>query len=87
MKLTRIPLQVVWGDHVDRVDNYRSALRQSRLFVDLVNEYGGQAEILMLRDAGLTGNTHIPFADMNNVEVADLLSAFLSEHSLDDYAQ
>ncbi len=87
MKLTRIPLQVVWGDHVDSVDNYRAALRQSKLFVDLVNEYGGQAEILMLRDAGLTGNTHIPFADMNNVEVADLLSAFLSEHGLDDYAQ
>jgi hypothetical protein len=41
----------------------------------------------MLRDAGLTGNTHIPFADMNNVAVADLLSAFLSEHRLDDYAQ
>jgi hypothetical protein len=86
MKLTSIPLQMVWGDNVDRVDNYRSALVQSRQFVDLINRYGGQAELLMLPDAGLTGNTHIPFADMNNVEVADLLSAFLSKHGLDAYA-
>ena len=28
-------------------------------------------------------NTHIPFADMNNVAVADLLSKFLSENGLD----
>jgi len=86
MKLTSIPLQMVWGDNVDRVDNYRSALAQSRQFVDLINQYGGQAQVLMLRDAGLTGNTHIPFADLNNVEVADLLSAFLREHGLDSYA-
>jgi hypothetical protein len=39
--------------------------------------------VLLLPDAGLTGNTHIPFADMNNVAVADLLSKFLAEHGLD----
>jgi hypothetical protein len=40
----------------------------------------------MLADEGLTGNTHIPFADMNNVAVADLLSAFLHDHGLDALA-
>ena len=34
-------------------------------------------------DAGLKGNTHLPFADMNNVAVADLLSKFLTENGLD----
>ena len=34
-------------------------------------------------DAGLNGNTHIPFADMNNVAVADLLSMFLAKNGLD----
>jgi len=84
-KLTRIPLQMVWGDHVDASESFSAALVQSRLFVDLVNKYGGQAEVLMLRDAGLTGNTHIPFADLNNVEVADLLSEFLAANGLDAY--
>jgi len=86
-KLTRIPLQVVWGDNVDKSDNYTAALVQSRRFVELINKYGGSAELLMLRDAGLTGNTHIPFADMNNVEVANLLSEFLSAHGLDAYSR
>jgi hypothetical protein len=82
LKLTRIPLQTVWGDNVDKSPRYREALEQSRRFVEVVNGHGGKAEILMLRDAGLTGNTHIPFADMNNVAVADLLSDFLEAHGL-----
>jgi len=81
-KLTRIPLQAVWGDNVDKSQNYSERLEQAKLFVEVVNKYGGNAEILMLRDAGLTGNTHIPFADMNNVAVADLLSKFLETEGL-----
>jgi len=40
-------------------------------------------EILELADAGLKGNTHIPFADLNNGEVARLLMDFLKRHGLD----
>jgi hypothetical protein len=48
-------------------------------------KHGGKAQLLMLPDAGLEGNTHIPFADMNNVAVADLLSKFLAENGLDKH--
>jgi hypothetical protein len=82
-KLTRIPIQVVWGDNVDKSVSYSNSLTHSRLFVETVNKYGGNAQLLMLSDAGLKGNTHIPFADMNNVAVADLLSKFLAENGLD----
>jgi hypothetical protein len=82
-KLTKIPLQVVWGDNVDKSASYSNSLKLSKLFVDTINKYGGKAQLLMLPDAGLKGNTHIPFADMNNVAVADLLSKFLAEHGLD----
>ena len=82
-QLTRIPLQVVWGDNVDKSDNYRARFQESRRFVEIVNEHGGKAEVLVLSDTGLTGNTHIPFADLNNVAVADLLSKFLADHGLD----
>jgi len=81
-KLTRIPLQAVWGDNVDKSENYSARLEQAKRFVEVVNKYGGRAEVLMLRDAGLIGNTHIPFADMNNVAVADLLSKFLDAEGL-----
>jgi len=45
---------------------------------EVVNAHGGKAEILHLPEHGLRGNTHIPFADMNNTAVADLLSEFLA---------
>jgi hypothetical protein len=82
-KLTKIPMQMVWGDNVDKSASSTNSLKLSRLFAEKINKYGGKAQVLLLPDAGLRGNTHIPFADMNNVAVADLLSKFLAEHGLD----
>ena len=82
-KLTKFPIQVVWGDNVDKSATYPRSLAQSKQFAQLINKYGGNAQVLMLPDAGLKGNTHIPFADMNNVAVADLLSMFLAKNGLD----
>jgi len=87
MKLTRIPLQMVWGDNTQKSDRYRPTVEESRRFVQLVNEHGGNAQLLLLPEAGLQGNTHIPFADLNNVAVADLLSEFLREQHLDGHAR
>ena len=84
-KLTKIPLQMVWGDNVDKSASYTNSLKLSKLFAEKVNKYGGKAQVLMLPDAGLKGNTHIPFADMNNVAVADLLSKFLADNGLDKH--
>lgn len=83
LKLTRLPIQMVWGDNVEASDNYRTRAAESRRWVEIVNQHGGKASVLSLPDAGLEGNTHIPFADLNNVAVADLLSKFLTEHGLD----
>lgn len=80
-RLTRVPMQVVWGDNIN--GNYVGSLRLARLFCEKVNKYGGSCEILMLPDVGLKGNTHLPFADLNNVAVADQLSRFLARHGLD----
>ena len=82
-KLTKIPIQVVWGDNVDKAGNYASRFEHSKLFIETLKKYGGKAELLHLPEAGLKGNTHIPFADMNNVAVADLLSKFLAANGLD----
>lgn len=82
-KLTRVPIQIVWGDNVDKSETWSGLFKLSEQFVKIVNARGGRAELLRLPDAGLHGNTHIPFADLNNVAVADLLSDFLHKHSLD----
>jgi len=31
---------------------------------------------------GIKGNTHFPFSDLNNVQIADLVSQFLKEKDL-----
>ncbi len=85
-KLTRFPMQFVWGDNVDKSPVWTRYLSWCRQFVDLINANGGQAEILLLPSVGLQGNTHIPFADLNNVAVADQLSAFLRRHKLEQSA-
>ncbi len=36
-------------------------------------KYGGEPEI------GIKGNTHFPFSDLNNVQIADLLSKWLKD--------
>jgi len=76
-------IQFVWGDH--RAQNYSSII-ESRICAALINSYGGNAEVLLLgHDAGLKGSTHIPFADLDNEKVGDLLDGFLFDNKLDGY--
>ncbi|KAJ4348824.1 uncharacterized protein N0V89_010202 [Didymosphaeria variabile] len=82
-KLARLlAVQFVWGDH--RAENMSSVV-ESRLVAKLINQYGGNAKVLKLGNAGLKGSTHIPFADLDNEEVAGLLEEFLGENGLDGY--
>ena len=94
-KLTRFPIQIVWGDYVPSrldpinvgprltLDNRRLNLVRSQMFVDVINRHGGKASLQDLPKIGITGNTHFPMLDLNNVQVADLLSQFLKEQQLD----
>ena len=76
-RLTQIPIQLVWGDNLAASQSWSDFYATARQFADAVNARGGQVEILRLDEAGLTGNTHIPFADLNNEAVAGLLFEWL----------
>jgi hypothetical protein len=82
-RLTRIPIQLVFGDNVEKSTIWSEHLEACRQFVEVLNARGGKAEILSLPSVGVRGNTHIPFADLNNVAVADQLSIFLRRNGLD----
>ena len=58
-------------------------LAMARLWVDAVNRPGGDAGLVHLPELGIRGNTHFPMSDLNNVQIADLVSAFLAEKKLD----
>lgn len=90
MKLTRIPIVIYYGDNVPAEpsddlgkDQWRIRLEMARKWADAVNRHGGDATVVHLPEVGVHGNTHFPFSDLNNVAVADLLSAWLKEKRLD----
>ena len=89
-KFTRMPIIIFYGDHIatEPTDNYgadqwRAELAMGRKFAELVNKYGGDATVIHLPELGIKGNTHFMFADLNNIEIADLLSKWLAEKGLD----
>ena len=47
-----------------------------------MNRRGGDVTVVHLPEIGIRGNTHFPFSDLNNLEIADLLSKFLEEKGL-----
>jgi len=91
MALTKIPIVLYFGDNIPEepsqvpgLDNWRVRIAMARLFRDAINRHGGDATLVHLPELGIRGNTHFMFSDTNNVEIANLLSNFLTEKHLDE---
>jgi hypothetical protein len=90
MAFTRIPIVIYYGDNIPTApspyageDAWRVRLDMARLWRDAVNRRGGDVTVLHLPEIGVRGNTHFPFSDLNNVQIADIMSGFLHEKGLD----
>jgi hypothetical protein len=90
MALTRIPIIIFYGDNIPAQptnmptqDSWRARLQMARLWRDTINKHGGDVTVVHLPQIGIRGNTHFPFSDLNNVEIADQVSKFLEEKDLD----
>tara|TARA_R110002167_G_scaffold366386_1_gene595653 strand:+ start:4183 stop:4473 length:291 start_codon:yes stop_codon:yes gene_type:complete len=89
-KLTRIPIVIYYGDNIPTKpdenpgqDNWRVRLNMAQLWVDTINRHGGQAQLVHLPELGIRGNTHFPFSDLNNEQIAVLLQQWLHDNRLD----
>jgi hypothetical protein len=92
MLLTRIPIVIYYGDFIPATpaanpgqDSWRIRLEMARKWRDAVNKRGGDVTVVHLPEVGIKGNTHFPFSDLNNLQVADLMSAWLTRKGLDKY--
>jgi len=90
VKLTKIPVIIYYGDFIPQKpmdnpgqDGWRARLEMARLWRDAVNKHGGDVTVVHLPEIGIKGNTHFPFSDLNNVEIADLMSEWLKAKGLD----
>lgn len=93
-KLTKIPIMIVFGDNIAaspneifNVDVWRLAKAYAQEFVKQINARGGDAVFIDLPELGITGNTHAPFADKNNLQIAAMLEDFLHSKGLDNKNQ
>lgn len=90
LKLTRIPIIIYYGDFIPEkpdsnpgIDGWRVRLEMARKWREVVNSNGGDVTVVHLPEIGIKGNTHFPFSDLNNLEIADLMSKWLKEKGLD----
>jgi len=89
MKLTKMPIIIFYGDNIPKKpmanpgqDYWRVRLAMAGLFRDAVNRRGGDVTLVHLPEIGIRGNMHFPFSDLNNLEIADLMSGFLEKKGL-----
>ena len=89
-KLTKIPIIIYYGDYIpdspDEIparDYWRACLQMANQWAETVNKYGGDVTVVHLPKVGIHGNTHFPFSDLNNLEIADLLFKWLQSRGLD----
>lgn len=87
--LTRVPILIYYGDFIADApsenpgqDQWRANLAFAREWRDAVNRHGGDVTLVHLPEVGIKGNTHFPMSDLNNVEVANHMTAFLEEKGL-----
>lgn len=71
----------IWGDHLDRgapsmLTRYESCRKAS----DMIAAAGGDATTINLpEDRGIQGNTHLMMQDKNNMEIGDIVIAWLAD--------
>jgi hypothetical protein len=80
----RIPILVIFGDHLEDVPTYADLWRRSfdtcNEFVQQVNASGGDAQMMYLPALGIRGNSHMLMQDKNNLQLADLILRWIDRH-------
>ncbi|EIK94374.1 hypothetical protein PMM47T1_21758 [Pseudomonas sp. M47T1] len=83
--LASIPLLVVYGDHLEAPtyisgpgwqDRFDECLR----LIDRLRRAGGVADMLHPPSLGIRGNSHMLMQDRNNLEIADLILAWIDRN-------
>lgn len=83
--LAKIPLLIVYGDHLEASTEGAPTTWQQRFddcnaLVDRINKAGGNAKMLHLPAQGMHGNTHMFMQDKNNLAVADLIIDWINKN-------
>ena len=84
----KIPIAMYFGDNIENGPDvastriWKTVLDSARAFAEQYNADGGDCAIFNLPDMGITGNSHFMFQELNNVEIANHIEAWLAERGL-----
>ena len=76
-----MPVLILFGDYVELSPRWAPRLKACREFVQKTNQAGGKAEMLVLPEIGITGNSHMLMQDSNNIQIADILGSWIEQRS------
>lgn len=84
--LAKIPLLIVSGDHLSNPTYVPGPGWQARFdacekLLSRLHKAGGHAEMLHPPKLGIRGNSHMIMQDMNNLQIADMLVAWIQKHA------
>jgi hypothetical protein len=75
-----IPILVLYGDYVDGSPRWAPRLQACRAFVEAARKGGVKAELVLLPDVGIHGNSHMMMQDRNNLQVADWVLGWIDRN-------
>ena len=81
--LAKIPILIMFGDHLNIPGEFNfwpGAFDSCNMFVKQVNDAGGDAQMMSLPMMGIKGNSHMLMQDKNNLQLADLILAWIDKH-------
>jgi pimeloyl-ACP methyl ester carboxylesterase len=80
--LKGIPTLVLFGDYIEQDSRWPKIKQNVVKFLDAVKSAGGQPEVVDLPKLGIKGNSHMLMMDKNNLDVADVIQAWLAKQGL-----
>ena len=83
-KLAKIPNLIMFGDHLGDVKggpaNWADSFATCERYVAKIKAAGGDAEMMYLPKMGIRGNSHMLMQDRNNLQLADMVLAWIDKH-------
>jgi hypothetical protein len=74
-----VPILVLFGDYTAGSPVWGPIVKSCRDYVAALRTAGGRADLVVLPEIGVTGNSHMLMQDMNNLEVAELLLSWIGK--------
>jgi pimeloyl-ACP methyl ester carboxylesterase len=82
--LAKIPNLIMFGDHLGDVKggpaNWADSFATCERYVEKIKAAGGDAEMMYLPKLGIKGNSHMLMQDRNNLQLADMVIAWIDKH-------